>query len=310
MKRILITGGAGFVGSHLCKRLVKEGNHVVCLDNLYTGRIENIEEIIDSRNFEFINHDICHSFSCKVDEIYHLACPASPPHYQSDPIKTLKTSFIGSLNMLNIAKKLNAKILLASTSEIYGDPEVHPQSENYWGNVNPIGIRSCYDEGKRCAETLFSDYRRMYNIDSKIIRIFNTYGPNMDPNDGRVVSNFINQSIKNKNITIYGDGKQTRSFQYVSDLIEGIIRTMNTDSTVFGPFNIGNPHEFTIKELAEIIVNMTNSKSQIIYLDLPKDDPKKRKPEISKAFEYLNGWRPKIELKQGLIKTIEYFKSI
>lgn len=310
MKRILITGGAGFVGSHLAKRLISEGNYVICLDNYQTGSISNIKAIKNHENLQIISHDICNPYEAEVDEIYNLACPASPPQYQRNPIKTMKTSVLGSLNMLDLAKKTGAKILQASTSEVYGDPFVHPQNENYWGHVNPIGIRSCYDEGKRCAETLFMDYHREHKLLIKIIRIFNTYGPFMNPNDGRVVSNFIVQALKNENITIYGKGTQTRSFQYIDDLIEGMVRTMNTNREFIGPVNIGNPSEFTVLHLAKMIIELTDSKSKLIYLPLPGDDPKQRKPDISKAFENLDNWTPKVSLETGLKATIEYFKKI
>ena len=308
MKRILVTGGAGFIGSHLCNRLVKEGNDVICLDNFFTGSKENIIHLIGNPHFEMIRHDVINPILVEVDQIYNLACPASPVHYQYNPIKTIKTSVMGAINMLGLAKRTNAKILQASTSEVYGDPIVHPQTESYWGNVNTIGIRSCYDEGKRCAETLFMDYHRQNRVRIKIIRIFNTYGPNMNPNDGRVVSNFIVQALCNKNITLYGDGDQTRSFQYVDDLIEGMIKVMDTDDSFVGPINIGNPNEFTIRELAEKVIKMTNSDSQIVYQELPSDDPKQRKPDITLARNLLN-WEPNIQLEEGLNKTIEYFKK-
>lgn len=312
MKKILITGGAGFVGSHLSKRLLSEGNSIYCLDNLYTGSRENIKDLLDNQSFEFINQDINEplDFDEKIDEIYNLACPASPIHYQKDPLYTTKTSVLGALNILELAKKNNAKILQASTSEVYGDPDIHPQPESYWGKVNPVGIRSCYDEGKRCAETLFFDYWRQYKVDIRVIRIFNTYGPNMDPDDGRVVSNFIVQALKNEDITIYGDGSQTRSFQYVDDLVSGMIKMMNNDKDFTGPVNIGNPCEFTIKELAEKVLQMIpESTSKIVYKDLPADDPRQRKPDISLAKEKL-GWSPTVQVDDGLIKTIQYFKSI
>ena len=307
MKRILITGGAGFIGSHLCKRLLNEGNYVICLDNFFTGRRENIEQLLSNPNFELIEHDIIDPLDVNIDEIYNLACPASPPHYQFDPIKTMKTSVLGIINMLELAQKNNAKILQASTSEVYGDPKVHPQVENYWGNVNPIGIRSCYDEGKRCAETLIMDYHRTEGLDTKIVRIFNTYGPYMTPDDGRVVSNFILQALKNEDITIYGKGTQTRSFCYVDDLVDGLIKMMESDLT--GPVNLGNPSERTILEFAELIIQITNSKSKIIYTQLPKDDPAKRQPDISIAKKYLN-WEPKIDIYKGLDNTIEYFTHL
>lgn len=310
MKRILVTGGAGFVGSHLCKRLIKEGNEVICLDNFFTGNKKNVKDLLNNINFELVRHDICEPYFAEVDEIYHLACPASPVHYQYNPIKTLKTSVIGSLNILGLAKRTNSKVLLASSSEVYGDPKVHPQNENYWGNVNPIGIRSCYDEGKRCAETLFSDYHRTHNLKIKIIRIFNTYGPNMNPEDGRVVSNFINQAISGDDITIYGDGSQTRSFQYVDDLVEGMIRTMNTSEEFTGPVNLGNTNEFTILELADTILSKVESKSKLIFEPLPSDDPMQRKPDISLAYNKLDSWKPVMELDEGLKKTIKYFEGL
>lgn len=307
-KRILVTGGAGFIGSHLCKRLVNEGNEVICVDNLFTGSKENIAALFDNRNFEFVRHDVTESFLAEVDEIYNLACPASPPHYQYNPIKTIKTSILGALNSLGLAKRVKARVLLASTSEVYGDPSVHPQPESYWGNVNPIGIRSCYDEGKRCAETLFFDYHREHNIEIKVARIFNTYGPNMDPDDGRVVSNFITQALRGEDITIYGDGKQTRSFCYVDELVDGLIRLMNSPTEFIGPCNLGNPGEFTILELAEKVIELTDSKSQLNFMPLPQDDPKQRRPDITLGEEKL-GWSPKIELVEGLVKTIEYFRA-
>jgi len=307
-KKILITGGAGFIGSHLSKRLLNEGNEIICADNFFTGSKENILPLLDNPYFELLRHDISDPLSIEVDEIYNLACPASPIHYQHDAIKTVKTSVMGAINMLGLAKRLNIKILQASTSEVYGDPSVHPQTESYWGNVNPIGIRACYDEGKRCAETLFMDYHRQNDVKIKIIRIFNTYGPNMNPNDGRVVSNFIVQALKNEDITIFGDGSQTRSFQYIDDLIEGMIKMMKTEDTFTGPVNIGNPGEFTMLELADMIIDLTNSKSKIAFLPLPCDDPRQRKPDISLAKEKLS-WEPKIPLREGLVKTIEYFES-
>ncbi|OMP32676.1 UDP-glucuronic acid decarboxylase family protein [Mangrovimonas sp. DI 80] len=310
MKRILITGGAGFVGSHLCERLLNEGNEVVCLDNYFTGSKKNIEHLMDHHYFELVRHDVTQPYMIEVDEIYNLACPASPVHYQYNPIKTIKTSVMGAINMLGLAKRVKAKILQASTSEVYGDPSVHPQPESYWGNVNPIGLRSCYDEGKRCAETLFMDYNIQNNVDVKIIRIFNTYGPNMNPNDGRVVSNFIVQALKGEDITIFGDGTQTRSFQYVNDLVEGTIRMMNSRDGFMGPVNIGNPGEFTMIELAEKVLKLTNSKSKLIHLPLPKDDPMQRKPDITLAQKELNGWEPKIHLEEGLVKTIAYFDKL
>lgn len=310
MKRILITGGAGFVGSHLCERLLNEGNEVICLDNFFTGKRRKIIHLLNNPYFELVRHDVTMPFYIEVDEIYNLACPASPVHYQHNAIKTIKTSVMGAINMLGIAKRVGAKILQASTSEVYGDPELHPQPESYWGNVNPIGIRSCYDEGKRCAESLFVNYHTQNNVAIKIVRIFNTYGPKMEPDDGRVVSNFIVQALQNKDITIFGDGKQTRSFQYVSDLVEGMIRMMNTDRSVTGPVNIGNPGEFTMLELANEILNLTGSKSKIIHLPLPDDDPTQRKPDISLAREKLNGWKPNVPLREGLVKTIEYFDQL
>ncbi len=309
MKRILVTGGAGFIGSHLCERLLNEGNEVICMDNYFTGSKSNIIHLLDNPYFELVRHDVTESYYAEVDEIYNLACPASPVHYQYNSIKTVKTSVMGAINMLGLAKRVKAKVLQASTSEVYGDPEIHPQPESYWGNVNPIGIRSCYDEGKRCAETLFVNYHQQNNVKIKIIRIFNTYGPRMNPNDGRVVSNFIVQAIQGKDITIYGDGTQTRSFQYVDDLVEGMMRTMATDDSFTGPVNIGNPFEFTIKELAEKVIQMTSSKSKIIYLPLPSDDPTQRKPDISLAQEKLNNWTPNIQLEEGLTSTIKYFKN-
>lgn len=310
MKKILITGGAGFIGSHLCERLLNEGNEVICLDNFFTGSKSNVIHLLKHPYFELIRHDITSPYFIEVDQIYNLACPASPVHYQYNPIKTVKTSVMGAINMLGLAKRIRAKILQASTSEVYGDPKVHPQNEEYWGNVNPIGRRSCYDEGKRCAETLFMDYYFQNCVKIKIARIFNTYGPRMHPNDGRVVSNFIVQAIHNKDITIYGDGSQTRSFQYIDDLLEGLVRLMNTGDEFVGPVNIGNPIEFKIIELAEKLIKMTNSKSKIIFKDLPSDDPTQRKPDISLANKMLNGWEPKIQLEEGLDKTIHYFKSL
>ena len=305
----LITGGAGFIGTNLCKRLLNDGHKVICVDNLYTGQKRNIEPLMNNPNFKFINHNIIEPLNIeeKIDEIYNLACPASPPHYQKDPIFTLQTNFMGISNMLELAKKNNCKILQASTSEVYGDPLEHPQKESYWGHVNCVGIRSCYDEGKRCAETLCFNYINEYKVDVKIIRIFNTYGPSMDKDDGRVVTNFINQALFDKDITIYGDGTQTRSFQFVDDLIEAMIRVMKTDNTFHGTINLGNPNEFTIKELAEITLELIkDSKSKIVYVELPQDDPCKRKPDISLAKEKL-GWEPKIQLREGLKKTIDYF---
>ena len=309
MKQMLVTGGAGFIGSHLCERLLKDGNNVICMDNYFTGLKQNIVHLLDNPYFELVRHDVTFPYYVEVDEIYNLACPASPIHYQFDPVSTTKTSVIGAINMLGLAKRTKARILQASTSEVYGDPIVHPQEESYWGNVNPIGLRSCYDEGKRCAETLFMDYHRQNKVDVKIIRIFNTYGPRMRPDDGRVVSNFIMQALKGEDITIYGDGKQTRSFQYVDDLVEGMIRMMASENFT-GPVNLGNPREFTMLELAELVLKMTNSKSKIIFTPLPSDDPKQRKPDITLAKEKLNGWEPKIRLEEGLIDTIKYFKSL
>ncbi len=308
-KRILVTGGAGFLGSHLCRRLVNEGNDVICLDNFFTGRKENVLDLIDNPYFELVRHDIIQPYHAEVDQIYNLACPASPVHYQYNPIKTIKTSVMGAINMLGLAKRVKATILQASTSEVYGDPNVHPQEESYWGNVNPIGIRSCYDEGKRCAETLFMDYHNQNDVDIKIMRIFNTYGPNMDPKDGRVVSNFIVQALKGDDITIYGKGDQTRSFCYYEDLLEGMYRLMNSRDGFTGPVNIGNPVEFTIKQLAEEVIKLTNSKSKLVYHDLPKDDPMQRQPNITLAKKEL-GWEPNIELEQGLVKTIAYFDKL
>ncbi|QDO93703.1 SDR family oxidoreductase [Formosa sediminum] len=310
MKRILITGGAGFVGSHLCERLLNEGNEVICLDNYFTGSKKNIEHLMDHHYFELVRHDVTQPFMIEVDEIYNMACPASPVHYQYNPIKTIKTSVMGAINMLGLAKRVKAKILQASTSEVYGDPAVHPQPESYWGNVNPIGLRSCYDEGKRCAETLFMDYHLQNEVAVKIIRIFNTYGPNMNPNDGRVVSNFIVQALKGEDITMFGDGSQTRSFQYVDDLVEGTIRMMGSRDGFTGPVNIGNPVEFTMMELASKVIELTNSSSKIIHLPLPQDDPLQRKPLIDLAKKELNGWEPKIHLEEGLVKTIAYFDNL
>lgn len=308
MKRILVSGGAGFIGSHLCSKLVNEGHEVICLDNFFTGTKSNIRHLLDCHNFELVRHDVSYPYSAEVDEIYNLACPASPVQYQVDPIQTIKTSVMGAINMLGLANRVKAKVLQASTSEVYGDPFVHPQPEEYWGNVNPVGYRSCYDEGKRCAETLFMDYHRQNNVRIKIIRIFNTYGPQMLPNDGRVVSNFIVQALSNQDITIYGSGTQTRSFQYVDDLIEGMTRMMATGDDFTGPVNIGNPVEFSILELAEKVIDMTGSKSKIIFNPLPHDDPKQRKPDIALAKEKLN-WEPKVALEEGLKKTIAYFEQ-
>jgi len=308
-KRILITGGAGFLGSHLCDRLVAEGHDVLCLDNFFTGSRKNISYLLGKLNFELIRHDLVHPAFLEVDEIYNLACPASPIHYQYNPVKTVKTNVIGAINMLGLAKRVNAKILQASTSEIYGNPNVHPQKEDYWGNVNTIGIRSCYDEGKRCAETLFFDYHRQNKVNIRVVRIFNTYGPRMHPNDGRVVSNFIVQALANKEITIYGDGKQTRSFCYVDDLIEGMIRMMNGPDDFVGPVNLGALDEFSILDLAKMIIKLTGSQSKITFKPLPQDDPLQRKPDITLAKQRLD-WEPKLGLEEGLKKTIEYFRSI
>ncbi len=308
-KKILVTGGAGFLGSYLCERLLNEGNEVACLDNYFTGQKRNVIHLIDNPYFELIRHDVTMPFFIEVDEIYNLACPASPIHYQYNPIKTIKTSVSGAINMLGLAKRIKAKVLQASTSEVYGDPEVHPQPESYWGHVNPIGTRACYDEGKRCAESLFVNYHKQNNVRIKIIRIFNTYGPKMHPHDGRVVSNFIVQALEGEDITIYGDGKQTRSFQYVDDLIDGMIKLMNTGEDFTGPVNVGNPDEFTMLELAQKVIELTGTKSKIVYQPLPADDPMQRKPDITLAKKVLN-WEPKINLEEGLIKTIEYFKSV
>lgn len=309
MKRILVTGGSGFIGSNLCSKLVSEGNHVICLDNFSTGNEDNIKPLLKLKNFELITQDVTIPFEADVDEIYNLACPASPPAYQHDAIMTMKTCLLGAMNMLELAKKCNARILQASTSEVYGDPIVHPQVETYWGNVNPIGVRSCYDEGKRCAETMFIDYHRQENVKIKIIRIFNTYGPNMSPDDGRIVSNCIVQALKGEDITIFGDGTQTRSFQYIDDLLSGIERMMETEDSFTGPVNIGNPTEFSILELAEKVISLTGTKSKIVFSTLPSDDPKQRRPDITLAKEKLNGWGPKVDLEEGLLKTIEYFKK-
>lgn len=306
--KILVTGGAGFIGSHLCRFLLKQGHEVLCVDNFFTGNKENIYDLMDEKKFELMRHDINFPLYVEVDQIYNLACPASPIHYQWDPVQTTKTSVHGSINMLGLAKRVKARILQASTSEVYGDPEVHPQDESYWGHANPLGIRACYDEGKRCAETLFMDYHRQHNLDIKIVRIFNTYGPNMYIHDGRVVSNFIVQAIKGDDITIYGDGSQTRSFQYVDDLIEGMTKMMTSEDFT-GPVNLGNPDEFTIKELAEKVIDLTESKSKIVYKPLPEDDPKRRRPNIELAKNKLS-WEPKVPLEEGLKKTIDYFKSL
>jgi UDP-glucuronate decarboxylase len=308
-KRILVTGGAGFIGSHLIDRLLELGHEVICADNLFTGTKRNIDHLHNHPRFEFMRHDVTFSLYIEVDEIYNLACPASPIHYQHDPVQTTKTSVHGAINMLGLAKRLKCKIFQASTSEVYGDPSVHPQPEEYWGNVNPIGIRSCYDEGKRCAETLFFDYHRQHGLQIKVARIFNTYGPRMHPADGRVVSNFIMQALQGDPITIYGDGRQTRSFCFVDDLVEAFIRLMATDDDVTGPVNLGNPGEFTIKELAEKVVQMTSSRSQIVYRDIPADDPKQRRPDIFKARQLLQ-WEPNIDLEQGLGWTIDYFRNL
>lgn len=308
MKRILVTGGAGFIGSHLCKVLLDDGNEVVCVDNFYTGNKANILPLLENKNFELLRHDVTFPLYIEVDEIYNLACPASPMHYQSDPVQTIKTSVHGAINLLGLAKRTNAKILQASTSEVYGDPEVHPQPEDYWGRVNPIGIRSCYDEGKRCAETLFFDYQRQFNVRIKVARIFNTYGPNMHPDDGRVVSNFIVQALLGKNITIYGDGSQTRSFCFVNETVAGLVSLMNSGDEVSGPVNLGNPSEFTMIELAELVIQLTKSDSILSFHPLPGDDPRQRKPDITRAKELLT-WEPKVSLKQGLIETIAYFEK-
>lgn len=308
MKKILVTGGSGFIGSHLCERLLREGNEVICLDNFFTGQKKNVVHLLENPFFELVRHDVTQPYFVEVDQIYNLACPASPIHYQFNPIKTVKTSVMGAINMLGLAKRIKAPILQASTSEVYGDPHVHPQVESYWGNVNPIGIRSCYDEGKRCAETLCMDYHRQNGVKVKIIRIFNTYGPRMFMHDGRVVSNFVVQALQNQDITIYGDGSQTRSFQYVDDLVEGMIKMMSTPDSFIGPVNLGNPGEFTIKQLAQTVIDMTGSRSKIVYKPLPADDPTQRKPDISLARQHLN-WEPHIKLEEGLAKTIAYFEN-
>jgi UDP-glucuronate decarboxylase len=308
-KRILVTGGAGFLGSHLCARLIAEGAQVLCVDNFFTGARRNIEPLLDHKHFELIRHDVTFPLFVEVDEIYNLACPASPVHYQHDPVQTIKTSVHGAINMLGLAKRLNAKILQASTSEVYGDPSVHPQTEDYWGNVNPIGLRSCYDEGKRCAESLFFAYRHQVNLGIKVARIFNTYGPRMHPNDGRVVSNFIVQALLGRDITIYGEGSQTRSFCYVDDLVDGLIRLMGTSHDVTGPVNIGNPDEFTILELASAVISLTGSSSKIVHKPLPQDDPRQRRPDISLADKELS-WAPRVKLKDGLVQTIAYFDNL
>lgn len=309
MKRILVTGGAGFIGSHLCERLLNNGDDVICLDNYFTGSKNNIRHLIGNNRFELVRHDVINEYLAEVDQIYNLACPASPVHYQYNPIKTTKTSVMGIINMLGLAKRCKATILQASTSEIYGDPHIHPQVESYWGNVNPIGLRSCYDEGKRCAETLMMDYHRQNNVDIRIARIFNTYGPRMAVNDGRVVSNFIIQALKNEPITVYGEGNQTRAFCYVSDLVEALIRFMNNDEKFIGPVNLGNPQEYTILNFAKLIIELTNSNSEIIFAPLPSDDPVQREPNITLAKEKLN-WEPKVAVKEGLLKTIEYFSKV
>jgi UDP-glucuronate decarboxylase len=308
-KRILVTGGAGFLGSHLCRRLVEQGDDVICVDNFFTGAKDNIADLLDKPNFELMRHDVTFPLYVEVDEIYNLACPASPIHYQHDPVQTTKTSVHGAINMLGLAKRTRARIFQASTSEVYGDPQVHPQHESYWGHVNPIGERSCYDEGKRCAETLFFDYYRQHQLRIKVARIFNTYGPNMHPNDGRVVSNFIMQALQGQAITLFGDGSQTRSFCYVDDLIEGIVRLMATDDDITGPINLGNPNEFTIRDLAEKVIELTNSKSSIVVRPLPSDDPLQRQPNIDEARSRLN-WVPKIQLDEGLRRTIRYFEQM
>jgi len=308
-RRTLVTGGAGFIGSHLCGRLLERGDDVLCVDNFYTGRRSNIQHLLSNPMFEIQRHDICFSLYVEVDEIFNLACPASPVHYQFDPVQTTKVSVHGAINMLGLAKRVKAKILQASTSEIYGDPTVHPQKEGYWGNVNPIGPRSCYDEGKRCAETLFFDYRRQHQLTIKVARIFNTYGPRMHPNDGRVVSNFIMQALRNQDITVYGEGTQTRAFCYVDDLVDGLIGLMDTSDNVTGPVNLGNPVEFTIRQLAELTIELTGSSSKIVHRPLPEDDPKQRRPDISLAQELL-AWTPRVQLRDGLIKTIAYFEQL
>jgi UDP-glucuronate decarboxylase len=308
-KRILVTGGAGFLGSHLCERLLADGAIVICVDNFFTGARRNIEHLLDHKHLEVIRHDVTFPLYVEVDEIYNLACPASPIHYQHDPVQTTKTSVHGAINMLGLAKRLRAKILQASTSEVYGDPDVHPQPEDYWGHVNPVGPRSCYDEGKRCAETLFFDYRRQHNLQIKVARIFNTYGPRMHPNDGRVVSNFIVQALLGRDITVYGEGLQTRSFCYVDDLVDGLIRLMDTPADITGPVNVGNPTEFTIIELAQMLISLVGSRSKIVHRALPENDPKQRQPDISLAQELL-GWKPRVALKEGLMRTIKYFERL
>jgi UDP-glucuronate decarboxylase len=307
--RVLVTGGAGFIGSHLCERLLAPGNEVLCVDNFSTAMRRNVAGLMSNTRFDLIRHDVCFPLHVEVDKIYNLACPASPIHYQLDPVQTTKTSVHGAINILGLAKRVKAKVLQASTSEVYGDPTVHPQPEEYWGNVNPIGPRSCYDEGKRCAETLFFDYHRLHKLRIKVARIFNTYGPRMHPNDGRVVSNFVVQALLDKDITVYGDGEQTRSFCYVDDLVDGLIRLMETADDVVGPINLGNPEEFTIRQLAELVIDITGSTSKIVHRPLPTDDPKQRKPDISKAQEVLD-WRPTVPLREGLAKTIEYFEKL
>jgi UDP-glucuronate decarboxylase len=308
-RRVLVTGGAGFIGAHLCQRLLERGDEVLCVDNFYTGTRRNVQHLLSNPLFEVMRHDVCFPLYVEVDEIFNLACPASPVHYQFDPVQTTKVSVHGSINMLGLAKRVKAKVLQASTSEVYGDPTVHPQKEDYWGNVNPVGVRSCYDEGKRCAETLFFDYRRQHRLPIKVARIFNTYGPGMHPNDGRVVSNFIIQALRNEDITIYGAGNQTRSFCYVSDLVDGLIRLMGTPDEVTGPVNLGNPVEFTIRQLADTVISLTGSSAKIAYRPLPEDDPKQRCPDISLA-QNLLAWTPRVQLRDGLIKTIEYFERL
>lgn len=308
-KRVLVTGGAGFLGSHLCQKLVMQGHEVLCVDNFFTGRRANVSHLLGYSNFELLRHDVTFPLYVEVDEIYNLACPASPVHYQFDPVQTTKTSVLGSINMLGLAKRTGARVLLASTSEVYGDPKCHPQTEDYWGNVNPIGLRACYDEGKRCAETLFFDYYRQHGVDIKVVRIFNTYGPHMHPQDGRVVSNFIMQALRGDPITVFGDGSQTRSFCYYEDLVAAMLRTMDTEKGITGPINIGNPNEFTIRELAEKVIVAAGSRSEIVERPLPSDDPKQRRPDISRAMEIL-GWKPNIQLEEGLPPTIEYFRSL
>ena len=308
-RRVLVTGGAGFIGSHLCERLLQDNYEVLCVDNLYTGARQNVHGLLSHQGFEFLRHDVCFPLYVEVDQIYNLACPASPIHYQFDPVQTTKTSVHGAINMLGLAKRVRARVLQASTSEIYGDPSVHPQAEDYWGHVNPTGPRSCYDEGKRCAETLFFDYRRQHNLPVKVARIFNTYGPRMHPNDGRVVSNFIVQALRNRDISVYGDGSHTRSFCYVDDLVDGLIRLMRTSDDVTGPVNLGNPGEFTIRELAETVIDLVGSSSRIVHMPLPIDDPKRRRPDISRANELLQ-WKPAVPLREGLRRTIDYFDRV